>query len=151
IPPIRNGSPAGRSGDRPMDQASYEEPLRPTPDDPGPPGWGLALLLAAEEVALAAFNSPNERFTRVAYNDSEPDLSIQAMTARGLRPTVDFGYIYGLLPLLVNRAWYGAFGASPAAFRALTLACDLALAWGMARFASALRIGPAGVALVVAA
>jgi hypothetical protein len=134
-----------------MDQASDPEPSRQTPDGPGTPGWRLALLLAAEVVALAAFNSPNERFTRFAYNDSGADLTVQAMTARGLRPTVDFGYIYGLLPLLINRAWYGAFGTSPAAFRALTLACDLALAWGMARFASALRVGPAGVVLIVVA
>jgi hypothetical protein len=123
------------------------------PDDPAGlrSSWPLALVLMAEVVAVAAFSSPNERFSRFAYNDSGADLAIRALTARGLRPTVDFGYIYGLLPLLVDRAWFAAFGASPTASRALAVACGLATAWGMARFATAVRAGAAGVALIVLA
>src|SRR5437588_9120859 len=106
--------------------------MNPTPHDqpavsPAPPAWRLGLLLAAEVLALTAFFTPNERFTRFAFHDSGADLTIASLTARGLRPGVDFGYIYGLLPLLVNRLWYGAFGATPAAFRTLTFACNLAL------------------------
>jgi hypothetical protein len=106
------------------------------------PTWPLALALAVELVAVWVFTSPQERFSRFAYHDSGADLTTHALTARGLRPGVDFGYIYGLLPLLINRAWYDACGATPMAFRVLTLACGLALAWALARYATASREQP---------
>jgi len=121
--------------------------------DPPPPGraWPLFLLFAAEVVAVTLFQTPGERFTRYAYGDSGADLVIPTLTARGLRPGVDFGYIYGLLPLALNRAWFAAAGATPAACRLAKLACELALAWGLARYAKALRVGAAGAALIAAA
>ena len=67
--------------------------------------WRLGLLFAVEVLVLTAWSTPNERFTRFAYCDSGTDLTIQALLARGYRPTVDFGYIYGLLPLLINKLW----------------------------------------------
>ena len=116
----------------------------------GSPHW-LAVLFAAEVLALTAFNAPNERFTRFAYWDSGSDLTIQALLTRGLRPTIDFGYIYGLLPVLINRLWQGLFGATPVACRGAKLVCNLALAWGLGRFAVSARVGLAGVALIAVA
>jgi len=109
----------------------------------------LAFLFMAEVVLLMVWSTPNERFTRFAYCDSGTDLTIQNLLGRGLVPTVDFGYIYGLLPLLINKFWQALFGANPAACRAAALVCNLATAWGMGRFASTMKVGKAGVALIL--
>lgn len=111
--------------------------------------WWLAAILTVEALALAILFAPNERFTRFAYNDSGADLVIPTLLARGLRPGLDFGYIYGLLPLAITRVAQTTLGATPDTCRLLALACVLATAWGMARFASALRVGPVGVALII--
>jgi len=118
------------------------------------PAWGVGALtavFAAEILALAWMLAPFERFARFAFADSGADLVIRDLVARGYRPTVDFGYVYGLLPLLANRIWYALMGPTPAAFRLGVIACDLAMAWGLARFAAAQRVGLAGVALILAA
>src|SRR5262245_9217042 len=82
----------------------------------------LTLGFAAGVLALSLFDTPHERLTRFLYNDSGAELTVPKLLARGLRPTVDFGYIYGLLPLLVGKLWYGIFGGpGPAAFRLATL------------------------------
>ena len=108
----------------------------------------FALLLMAGVVALALFQSPAERFLRYIAFDSGVDLTMQDLMARGYRPTVDFGCAYGLLPLLVNRAWYGIAGLTPGAYRAEVVLGTCLTAWGMARFAGARRVGPAGLALI---
>jgi hypothetical protein len=69
---------------------------------------------------------------------------------RGLVPTVDFGYTYGLVPLLIGRFWFGLLGPTPVAYAAMMVIVDLLIAWGLARCLAALRVGPTGVALVVA-
>jgi len=111
----------------------------------------MLLALAVEVLALTWLRTPEERFDRFAFQDSGGELVRQAFWRQGLRPTVDFGYLYGLLPMLVGGGWYRLFGLSPGAFRGLMLACSLATAWGLARFAAARRLGAAGVALVVLA
>ena len=113
--------------------------------------WPLLLLLVIEVLALSAFRTPEERFYRFAFWDSGAELVVQELVRRGARPTLDFGYLYGLLPLGIGRVWYGLFGLSPVAFRALALAGSLVMAWGLARFAGARSLGPAGLALVVLA
>ena len=57
--------------------------------------------------------------------------------ARGFRPAVDFGCAYGLLPLLVNRAWYGVAGLTPLPVGVLVAAAALvALSLGARRVAA---------------
>jgi hypothetical protein len=111
----------------------------------------LAGLLGAEVVTLTFLQAPNELFVRFAFLDSGTILSIQDMIRRGYRPTIDFGYIYGLLPLLINRVWLAVWGATPRAIWGAILVCNLVMAWGLARFATAQRIGWPGVALFVLA
>jgi hypothetical protein len=118
---------------------------------PLPGSFLLTVLLTAEVLVLAYVQSPAERFMRYIAFDSGVDLTMQNLMARGFRPTIDFGCIYGLLPLLINRAWYGVAGLTPGAFRAEVILGTCLTAWGMARFATALRVGPAGVALIVLA
>jgi hypothetical protein len=76
---------------------------------------------------------------------------MQNLMARGYRPTVDFAIAYGLLPLLINKVWYAITGLTPWAFRVEVVFATCLTAWGMARFASARQVGPAGVALIVLA
>jgi hypothetical protein len=111
----------------------------------------LALGFAVEVLVLTAFSAPEERFLRWAYWDIGSDLTIPTLTTRGLRPTVDFGYIYGLLPLWGNRLWQGVFGATPGACQGAKLVCALGLAWGMARFATTARVGAVGIVLTALA
>jgi hypothetical protein len=111
----------------------------------------LPLLMASEVVALTFLQAPNELFFRFAFSDSGTSFTIQDLIRRGYRPTIDFGYIYGLLPLLLNRIGFAAFGDSPRTCWGMTLVCNVAMAWGLARFATAQRVGIAGVALIAAA
>ncbi|WP_435015407.1 hypothetical protein TA3x_002945 [Tundrisphaera sp. TA3] len=111
----------------------------------------LSLLLVAEVLALAWFQSPGERFTRYIGNDSGVDLSMQDLIARGFRPTVDFACAYGLLPLLLNRIWYGIAGLTPGAYRLEVVLGTCVIAWGMARVAVSRRVGWPGIALIALA
>src|SRR3954466_6710337 len=108
----------------------------------------LELLLVAGVISLAAFQAPHERFLWRISLDPGIDLTIQDLTARGFRPTIDFGLVYGLLPPLVNRAWYAVAGTSPRASRVELVLGTCLTAWGMARFARARRVGAAGIALI---
>lgn len=111
----------------------------------------LTAFFVVEVVALTLIQAPNELFYRYAFGDSGTNLTIQDLICRGYRPTIDFGYIYGLLPLLVNRAWFAVAGATPRACWWATLACNVVLAWGLARFAVFQRVGRVGVALLAVA
>lgn len=121
------------------------------PDAPPSRTWPLVLLLAGEVLALTLFNTPQERLTRYLYNDSGADLTVPALVARGLRPTIDFGYIYGLFPLAVEGVVQGVLGANPTALRVAAVACHLLLAWGLARYVRVARVGAVGIALIVLA
>jgi hypothetical protein len=90
-------------------------------------------------------------FARFGFGDSGAELVVQDLLRSGYRPTLDFGHVYGLLPLLMGRAWYGLFGISPESFRGLALVWSIVLAWGLARFLAARPTVPAAVALVVLA
>ncbi len=116
--------------------------------------WGthwLPAFLVAEVIALTLLQAPNELFFRFAFGDSGTSLTIDDLVRRGFRPTIDFGYIYGLLPLLINRVWFAAWGASPRACWWATLVCNGMMAWGLARFAAAQRVGWVGLALLALA
>ncbi len=136
-----------------MDRSEGSSENSPMEDRPAPRrDYNVfALLLMAEVVALALFQAPAERFFRYIGFDSGVDLTMQDLMARGFRPTVDFSCAYGLLPLLVNRAWYGIAGLSPEAYRVEVVLGTCLTAWGMARFAAARRVGPAGLALIALA
>lgn len=120
-------------------------------NDKWPQSTWLAVLLTLEVLAWAVVQTPAERFVRYIAFDSGVDLTMQDLMARGFRPMVDFACVYGLLPLLINRVWYGLAGLTPGAFRVEAVLGVCLLAWGLARFARARRFGAAGIALVVLA
>jgi hypothetical protein len=112
----------------------------------------LWAVYALEVLVVAALRIPHDlSFFMFAFGDRGSWLVVQFLTAHGWRPTIDFGFPYGLLPLLVGRAWFGAFGLSPAAFKLAMVAGGVAMAGGMARFASAMRLGRIGQGLIIIA
>lgn len=83
-----------------------------------------------------------------AFEDTGANLTIQYLMSQGLVPHVDFGYQYGLLPLLFGQAWFWVWGLSPysciGAMTFLTLMIVLALA----RFIAVMRIHWSGICLL---
>ena len=86
-----------------------------------------------------------------AFMDQGANFAVQTLLDRGLVPTVDFGYIYGLLALLIGRFWFSLVGLNPYAYAAAMLIVDILIAWGLARCLSAMKAGPAAIVLVVVA
>ena len=86
-------------------------------------------------------------FDNYAFCDSGANLTLQYLVSHGLKPTVDFGYHYGLLPILVGRTWFTATGQTPIAYQALMIACDLVMVAAIARIATVLRFGATSLAL----
>lgn len=99
----------------------------------------VALLRVPHDLALFSF----------AFGDRGSWLVVQYLTAHGYRPTIDFGFPYGLLPVMAGGLWFRIFGLTPAAFELAMVAGGLAMAWGMARFAGALPLGRIGHALII--
>ncbi|HVA40009.1 MAG TPA: hypothetical protein VNF49_05055 [Candidatus Binataceae bacterium] len=112
----------------------------------------LCLLFGAETVVFAIIRMPLAlSFDAYAFADRGSFLTVCYLAAHGSRPALDFGYPYGLLPVALAQAWFHVFGLTPVASEAAMLMCALAGAWGMARFASAMRLGTVGLAMVVVA
>jgi hypothetical protein len=110
----------------------------------------LLVLFALETLAINLARLPESmRFDRFAFCDHGANLTLQYLIANGLRPSVDFGYHYGLLPALVGRIWFGLFGATPWAYQAAMVVADLLCAWAITKILSQLTVGTVGIALAV--
>lgn len=110
----------------------------------------LWAIYALEVLIVAALRIPHDlSFFAFAFGDRGSWLVVQYLTARGYRPTIDFGFPYGLLPVMFGGAWFRVLGLTPAAFKLAMVTGGIAMAWGMARFASALRLGRSGQALII--
>ena len=110
----------------------------------------LIALFMAESLALALLQLPlTLDFSSFMLMDQGSNLTVQKLLDRGLIPTVDFGYQYGLLALLIGRTWFALLGRTPEAYAAAMLIFNLLIAWGLARCAYALRAGPVGITLIL--
>jgi hypothetical protein len=108
----------------------------------------IFLLFAIEILAIGFLRLPEiMAFDSYAFCDNGANLTLQYLISHGLTPTVDFGYHYGLLPILVGRTWFEIAGRTPIAYQALMVACDLVIAWAIARIAATLRFGVTSLAL----
>ena len=109
----------------------------------------IFLLFAIEILAIDFLKLPDiMAFDRYAFCDTGANLTLQYVTSHGLRPAIDFGYNYGLLPILAGRIWFGIAGATPISLQVLMAVCDLLIAWAIARIASRIRFGAVGLALI---
>lgn len=155
---------AGRLGACDMAAAMAEAPTtRPAQDEPGTPGPDtdaeprailgqgplFAIIMAVVVVQGIVACASNMRFSNFAYNDMGATLALELLQDQGLQPGVDFGQLYGLVTLVVGRAWFWAFGKTPAAFLGLMAVCNLLMGWGLARLVFALRLGLADLVLLL--
>jgi hypothetical protein len=101
----------------------------------------LGVLFSVEVVILGTFNSVARSFDFWAFSDSGANLTVQSLIKQGLTPAVDFGYHYGLLPLLVGRFWFALFGSTPLACGLLMTSATLLICFALARFAISLGLG----------
>jgi hypothetical protein len=114
--------------------------------------WWLGCLFGVETLAYAIFRLPADLgFDANAFGDRGDFLSISYLVAHGSRPAIDFGYHWGLVPIMLARLWFALFGATPQANEAIMVVCALLVAIGIARMAAALRIGTLGIVLLVVA
>jgi len=112
----------------------------------------LSLLFGMETLAYAIVRLPTDLgFDANAFADRGDFLSISYLVAHGSRPAIDFGYHWGLVPIMLARAWFALFGATPQANEAIMVICAMAVAVGMARMAAALRLGTLGIVLLIIA
>jgi hypothetical protein len=106
----------------------------------------LTLLFGAEVVALNVLELPlSLDFTHFFFGDQGANLTIQYLVAHGYRPNVDFGYHYGLLPILFGRVWFGLVGATPVGYQAAMVVVGLLMAWALARLAANLQVARVGL------
>ncbi len=112
--------------------------------------WTLFLLFSLELIAWMVVRLPEMmRFDNFAFSDRGANLTLQYLVANGYRPAIDFGYHYGLLPVLIARGWFALFGASPFAYQLEMLTCNILFAWALAETSVRLRVRGIGLALIV--
>ncbi len=114
--------------------------------------FSLFVLFASELILIAAIRQPqNMYFGSFAFCDPGSNLTLQFLVSHGYRPAVDFGYPYGLLPILIGRLWFALFGATPYSYQAAILFGDLIIAWALAAVVARLRLGAIGLAIAIIA
>lgn len=112
----------------------------------------LVVLFSLETLAINLARLPESmRFDRYAFCDHGANFTLQYLIGNGLRPSLDFGYHYGLLPALVGRVWFAFFGATPFAYQAAMVVADLLCAWAIAKILSQMKVGAVGLALAIIA
>ena len=116
--------------------------------------WLQAAVLLVAAAHFVNLLPVTLNFDRFAFGDCGWPLAVDAlMTDDGLKPVTDFGYFYGLLTLVVDRAAFAVFGRTPGTVVGLYGVCALGIAVGAVRImASAnLRLLPSLYLVVCAA
>lgn len=79
-------------------------------------------------------------FDQFAFGDTGWALTVDAMLDDGLKPVADFGYFYGLLTLVIDRAVFAVAGRTPWAVGGLYAVCALLVTVGIARTMLAAKV-----------
>lgn len=107
-------------------------------------------ILAAEIIALNILWAPvTLDFGHFAFCDNGANLTLQYLISHGYRPTIDFAYPYGLLPIFLGRIWFAIAGSSPITFQILILFCELEMGLAFARIVSALCLDGVSISIVI--
>jgi hypothetical protein len=109
----------------------------------------LFVFLAIELIALAIVRLPyGLDFDAFAFSDIGSNFTLQYLVSQGQRPGLDFGYPYGLLPVLAGKIWFSLFGMTPIAYESVIVACGLVVVWALAQMAVSLQFRTFGLALL---
>jgi hypothetical protein len=111
----------------------------------------LSIGLSVEAVLLNLLQLPSSLNFGFLFGDTGANITAQYLVTLGYRPAVDFGYHYGLLPLLLGRLWFSVAGATPIGYQSAMVVTSIILAFGLARFAENLRLSWTGIAFIAAA
>ena len=102
----------------------------------------LFALFLVELIAINIARLPESlRFDRFAFCDHGANLTLQYLTVSGMRPALDFGYHYGLLPVLIGRIWFGVFGITPLAYQAAMVLADVLCVYALVQIIARLQMG----------
>ncbi len=110
----------------------------------------IFVALALESFFWTAFKLPEtQSFDAYAFGDNGSNYTAQYLMRQGAVPTVDFAWIYGLLPLEFGRVWTFICGNSPGGYHLSLILGHIVLLAGMARFLAAMEVTKAGIAFVI--
>ncbi len=101
----------------------------------------FALILLAGAVTVFMRLPLQLAFQAIAFGDPGLELVAEHENILGRIPDRDFGWIYGLLPLLVGKLWYAVAGVSPESFFAVSLVCQATFLFGVAQVARVAQFG----------
>jgi hypothetical protein len=109
----------------------------------------MFIALATEFLVLTVARLPyGLDFDAFAFSDIGSNFTIQSLVAIGQKPGIDFGYHYGLLPILVGKIWFTFCGMTPIVYQALMVTCGLVLVWVLVQIAVLLQLRAFGKALI---
>ncbi len=95
-------------------------------------------VFSLELILILIFELPGVAdFMKFGFYDEGAWLHMDALVSAGKVPTVDFGYSYGMLPLILGRGWFSVFGRNPWAFIGFVTLCNIGAAWGLATIVEA--------------
>lgn len=124
--------------------------MTPAPDRLAIRSGYLFAILSAEALALLVVGLPKTLgFLGFAFFDTGANLAGQYLISHGYRPTIDFFYPYGLIPLLFGRIWFSIFGLTPIACVAVTPLLDILIVWGFVRLAANVKMNLAGILIIL--
>ncbi len=111
----------------------------------------LSVAFSIEAVLLNLLQLPQSLSFSFLFQDMGANITAQYLIAQRYRPTLDFGYHYGLLALLLGHVWFGAVGATPIAYQAAMVITGIVLAFGLAKFAENLNLSWIGITFIATA
>ena len=98
--------------------------------------WPAAALLMAFASMFLAQLPMSYDFANFVFYDPGASLRLDHLIAQGYQPTLDFGYPYGLLTLMIGRAFFALAGRTPASYLLFMFLAEAAIVWGIWRLAA---------------
>lgn len=97
--------------------------------------WLLAALLLLHAATFLAQLPTSYEFANFVFFDPGVTLRTDKLIEQGFTPTVDFGYPYSLLPLIVGRIFFALLWRTPAAYIVFMFLAEAVILIGLWRLA----------------